>query len=92
MGIGTIRAFDKAGEYIDKMSAKIDRHCQAYWHLWLFNRWVGFRLNMIGALFTTLTAALIVSIRTIDASLAGFALSIALNLADSVIWMVSLLL
>ena len=90
MGIGTIRAFDKSGEYIDKMAAKIDRHCQAYWHLSLFNRWVGFRLNMIGAFFTTVTAALIVSIRSIDASLAGFALSIALGLAESVIWMVSL--
>lgn len=88
MGIGTIRAFDKADTYLERMQAKIDRHCQAYWHLWLFNRWLGFRLNLIGALFTTITAAFIVSITRIDASLAGFALSFALGLADNVIWMV----
>ena len=89
-GIGTIRAFDKTGEYVEKMAAKIDRHCQAYWHLWLFNRWVGFRLNMVGALFATITAAVVVSIKSIDASLAGFALSVALGISENVIWMVSL--
>ena len=72
MGIGTIRAFDKADAYIERMYAKIDKHCRAYWHLWLFNRWMGFRLNMVGAGFATATAALIVGISSIDASLAGF--------------------
>lgn len=69
------------------MYKRIDTHCRAYWHLWLFNRWMGFRLNMVGALFAAIVAALIVSIRGIDASLAGFALSFALNLSEAVIWM-----
>lgn len=86
MGIGTIRAFDKSDAYLDKMYAKIDKHCRAYWHLWLFNRWMGWRLNMVGAVFAAITAALIVSITTIDSSLAGFALSFALGLSESVIW------
>ena len=86
MGIGTIRAFDKSDAYLDKMYARIDKHCRAYWHLWLFNRWMGWRLNMVGAVFAAITAALIVSITTIDASLAGFALSFALGLSESVIW------
>ena len=79
LGIGTIRAFEKANEYVDRMYAKIDKHAQASWHLWLFNRWLSFRLNMIGAVFATITAALIVSIQSVDASLAGFALSFALE-------------
>jgi ABC-type multidrug transport system fused ATPase/permease subunit len=82
MGIGTIRAFDKADAYIERMYAKIDKHCRAYWHLWLFNRWMGFRLNMLGAAFATATAALIVGIPSVDASLAGFALSFALELSE----------
>ncbi|KAL2439061.1 Pleiotropic ABC efflux transporter of multiple drugs YBT1 [Exophiala dermatitidis] len=86
-GIGTIRAFDKADAYLDRMFARIDKHCRAYWHLWLFNRWMGLRLNMVGAVFAAITAALIVSIRTIDSSLAGFALSFALGLSESVIWL-----
>ncbi|EXJ95798.1 hypothetical protein A1O1_00922 [Capronia coronata CBS 617.96] len=86
MGIGTIRAFDKADAYLDRMFARIDKHCRAYWHLWLFNRWMGWRLNMVGAVFAAITAALIVSITSIDSSLAGFALSFALGLSEGVIW------
>jgi ABC-type multidrug transport system fused ATPase/permease subunit len=86
LGIGTIRAFDKAHEYVERMFVKIDQHAQAYWHLWLFNRWLSFRLNMIGAFFATITAALIVSIRSIDAPLAGFALSFALEYSVSLVW------
>ncbi|KPI39751.1 ATP-dependent bile acid permease [Cyphellophora attinorum] len=86
-GIATIRAFDKTDAYIERMYKKIDTHCRAYWHLWLFNRWMGFRLNMVGAVFAAIVAALIVSVRGIDASLAGFALSFALNLSEAVIWM-----
>ncbi|KIW72199.1 hypothetical protein PV04_00411 [Phialophora macrospora] len=86
MGIGTIRAFDKSDAYLEKMYARIDKHCRAYWHLWLFNRWMGWRLNMVGAIFAAITAALIVSITTIDSSLAGFALSFALGLSEGVIW------
>lgn len=82
MGIGTIRAFDKAEAYIERMYTKTNTHCKALWHLWLFNRWMGFRLNMLGAGFATATAALIVGIPSIDASLAGFALSFALSLSE----------
>lgn len=87
MGIGTIRAFDKSQTYLDRMYQKIDTHCRAYWHLWLFNRWMGWRLNMVGALFATATAALTVSLTSIDSSLAGFALSFALGLSEGVIWL-----
>jgi ABC-type multidrug transport system fused ATPase/permease subunit len=86
MGISTIRAFDKAEIYVQRMYRKIDTYAQAYWHLWLFNRWMGFRLNMVGAIFATITAALIVSIRGVDASLAGFALSFALEYTVALVW------
>ena len=78
-GIDTIRAFDKAEVYVEKMYRKIDTYAQAHWHLWLFNSWMGLRLNMVGSIFATITAALVVSIRGVDASLAGFALSFALE-------------
>ena len=86
VGIGTIRAFDKAGTYIKRMYGKIDSHAQAYWHLWLFNRWLGFRLNMAGAVFSIITAFLIVSIDGIDAPLAGFALAFSLEYTSALTW------
>lgn len=86
-GLATIRAFDKTATYIDRQNTKIDRQAQTFWHLWLFNRWLGFRLNAFGAIFATFTAALIVGIKGIDASLAGFALSFALQYTDALTWM-----
>ncbi|EGE01692.1 canalicular multispecific organic anion transporter 1 [Trichophyton equinum CBS 127.97] len=87
IGLGTIRAFSKGQAYIECMYAKIDRHAQAYWNLWLFNRWLGFRMSVIGAAFAGATAAFIVSLSSIDASLAGFALSFSLQYTSAVTWM-----
>lgn len=86
IGLTTIRAFGKGQTYIERMFKKIDCHAQAYWHLWLFNRWLSFRMNVVGAVFSTITAGLIVSIRGMDASLAGFALSFALQYTQSIAW------
>ncbi|KAL8702181.1 MAG: hypothetical protein Q9201_004536 [Fulgogasparrea decipioides] len=68
------------------MSERIDAYARAYWYIWLFNRWMTFRLGLIGAIFATLVAAVIVSAKGVDASLAGFALSFALQYSSGVIW------
>jgi ABC-type multidrug transport system fused ATPase/permease subunit len=86
IGLGTIRAFGKAQTYVERMYGKIDMHAQAYWNLWLFNRWFGFRMNVVGAVFSTITAVLIVYAKGIDASLAGFALSFALQYTNAIAW------
>ncbi|QSS52429.1 ATP-dependent bile acid permease [Histoplasma capsulatum var. duboisii H88] len=83
-GLSTIRAFGKVPTYIDRMFTKIDRHAQAFWHLWLFNRWLGFRMSTIGSVFAVTTAALVVYMKGIDASLAGFALSFAMQYTNAI--------
>lgn len=85
-GLGTIRAFGKAETYVERMFAKIDDHARTYWYLWLFNRWMGFRLNIVGAIFAIVVASVIVSTRNIDAALAGFALGFALQYTTAVVW------
>ncbi|KAL9015884.1 MAG: hypothetical protein Q9185_006740 [Variospora sp. 1 TL-2023] len=85
-GIATIRAFAKTDDYIDRMFEKIDAHARAFWYIWLFNRWMAFRLNVIGAIFAILAAAVIVSAEETDASLAGFALSFALQYSGAITW------
>ena len=87
-GVGTIRAFGKGDEYVNRMFSRIDDHTRAYWHMWVFNRWMGFRMAMVGAVFAILVAAIIISIKGIDASLAGFAIGFALDFTNSVIWMI----
>jgi ABC-type multidrug transport system fused ATPase/permease subunit len=87
-GVGTIRAFGKEDEYVARMFSRIDDHIRTYWCMWTFNRWMGFRMAMVGAIFSILVAAIIVSIKDIDAPLAGFAIGFALDFASSVIWMI----
>ncbi|KAL3485034.1 hypothetical protein BJX62DRAFT_247912 [Aspergillus germanicus] len=78
-GLATIRAFHKTQTYLQEMYALINTHAQASWYLWLFNRWLGFWMALVGALFSTLTAALVVYMPGVSAALAGFAMSFALQ-------------
>lgn len=81
-GIGTIRAFAKTEIYVDRMMEKIDAYSRCYWHLWLLNRWMSLWLDLSGAVFTTLVATIIIY-ADIDASLAGFALTFALQYSSA---------
>lgn len=83
-GIGTIRAFGKTDAYADRFFKMIDAHARATWYIVLFNRWLAIRLNIIGAIFAILVAVVIVSTKDIDASLAGFALSFALQYSGAI--------
>ncbi|KAB8235657.1 P-loop containing nucleoside triphosphate hydrolase protein [Aspergillus alliaceus] len=78
-GLTTIRAFNKVEVYVRQMYSKIDRHAQTVWNSWLFNRWLAFRMSIVGAIFSTGAAALVVYVPTIPAALAGFAISFALQ-------------
>ena len=85
-GIGTIRAFDKTDIYIERMNGKIDAHANAFWFLWLCQRWLSFRSNILGAIFSILVAA-VIAFYGVEASLAGFALSFALQYSNSIIFL-----
>ncbi|KAG9243283.1 putative ABC bile acid transporter [Calycina marina] len=85
-GVGTIRAFGKSDVYIERMYKKIDDYNTTFWHLWVFNRWMGWRMSTIGGFFATVVAIIIILLPNIDAPLAGFALSFALDYGNSVIW------
>ena len=84
-GIGTIRAFNKTDEYIGKMFNRIDTHERAFWFLWLCSRWLALRSNAIGAVFSIMVAA-VIAFYDVEASLAGFALSFALQYSDAILW------
>ncbi|KAK0748030.1 P-loop containing nucleoside triphosphate hydrolase protein [Apiosordaria backusii] len=89
-GVATIRGFDKAEVYIERMYKKIDDYTTATWHLWLFNRWMGWRMALVGSVFSSFVASLILLTPGIDAALAGFALAFALDFSGSVIWAIRL--
>ena len=78
-GLATIRAYGKTNDYFQRMYFNIDRHAEAIWNLWLLNRWLGYRLQVVGAIFSTATAGVAVYFPTISAAMAGFTISFALQ-------------
>lgn len=83
-GLPVIRAFGRVDAYRQSFLDKVDAHSRAYFSLRLLNRWLGFRVNMIGAGFSAASAALIVSLRDVDAGTAGFALSFTMQITTAV--------
>lgn len=84
-GIATIRAFNKVDTYVQTMFMKISIHARTEWNLWLFNMWLDYRMNIVGVIFSTMTAAVVVYFRNIPASLAGFGLSFALKYNGAIV-------
>lgn len=89
-GVSTIRGFDKAQVYLERMYRKLDDYSAASWHLWLFNRWMGWRMSLVGSFFASFVAIFILMTPGIDAALAGFALAFALEFSSSVMWTIRL--
>ncbi|KAH1395224.1 hypothetical protein KXV51_004881 [Aspergillus fumigatus] len=88
-GLPTIRAFGRENAYLKRMYDLIDIHCQALWHKRLFSCWMAFWMSMVGAIFVASVTITFVTIRTLDAPLAGFALSFALELSEHISWFLS---
>ncbi|KAH6853494.1 P-loop containing nucleoside triphosphate hydrolase protein [Chaetomium sp. MPI-CAGE-AT-0009] len=89
-GVTTIRGFDKSQAYVERMYRKIDDYSTATWHLWLFNRWMGWRMSLVGSFFASFVAVLILLTPGMNSALAGFALAFALDFSSSVMWTIRL--
>ncbi|KAH9894582.1 putative ATP-binding cassette transporter protein [Xylariomycetidae sp. FL2044] len=85
-GVLTIRAFDKKQIFIDRMYKKVDDWTAATWHLWLTNRWIGWRMGLVGSFFASFVAILILVSPQMSSALAGFALAFALEFSGTVMW------
>lgn len=83
VGLSTIRAFGRTRQYIDSMFDRIDNYAKVSWNLWLLNWWLQLRISILGAIFCTAVAALVIQLN-ISASLAGFAISFLLQYNSAV--------
>ncbi|GAP88211.1 putative multidrug resistance-associated protein 1 [Rosellinia necatrix] len=87
-GVLTIRSFSKSQTYIERMYRRLDDWTVATWHLWLFNRWMGWRMSVVGSFFAFFVTVFILLSPDMDSALAGFALSFALEFSGYVMWSV----
>ncbi|GKU04827.1 unnamed protein product [Fusarium langsethiae] len=85
-GVSTIRGYKKTQVYIDRMYQKLDTWAIITSYMWLVNRWMGLRMGLIGTLFSTVVGIIVIVSPSMDAALAGFTLSFAMDFAESILW------
>lgn len=86
---GGLRAYGHQGRFLREAMALLDNNNKAFWKLNLVNRWLGVRLDIIGALIVGTTAfAAVGTTGTADPGLTGLSLSFALLVVSSLNWLV----
>ncbi|KAB8343200.1 hypothetical protein FH972_022790 [Carpinus fangiana] len=78
-GLATIRTFGKAEIYISQMCGLIDTYSRTTYYLKLTQQWLALRQGSLGCVFLLCIVIILVDSTTINASMAGFALSFALE-------------
>lgn len=87
-GVTTIRAYGDERRFIIQNLKKIDDNNRPFFFVWVNNRWMSFRAQVIGSLIVAMSSALsVLSARHIDAGLAGISLSFAASFANSALWL-----
>lgn len=90
-GIPTIRAYGDERRFVRDNLQKIDDQNRPFFYLWACNRWLGFRVDIAGALVSFFAGALVVrNAGKIDAGSAGLSLTYAITFTENVLWVVRL--
>eukprot|EP00897_Mesotaenium_endlicherianum_P000582 jgi/Mesen1/10524/ME000083S10028 len=87
-GLTTIRAFRQQARFAALNDARLDDSTRAYFASVTANRWLGLRLEMLGALAVFATGFFCVATRSLDAAFAGLALTNAFSITSYMSWMV----
>ncbi|OOF92438.1 hypothetical protein ASPCADRAFT_175343 [Aspergillus carbonarius ITEM 5010] len=83
-GVMTIRAFGATDQLAEQMHQRLDSLSTARRHFFIFNRWLGLQMSLVGVLFSTGTGIILMSSSSvIDASLIGFSLSFSMGFSQA---------
>jgi ABC-type multidrug transport system fused ATPase/permease subunit len=66
-GVSTIRAFGVVEETIEQMHRHVDQLSTARRHFWIFNRWLGLQMSLLGILFSSGTGMILLSSKSFTA-------------------------
>ncbi|ORZ35453.1 hypothetical protein BCR44DRAFT_1499648 [Catenaria anguillulae PL171] len=89
-GVPTIRAFGQVNRFMRDMYQRVDTNHAPWWLMWMANRWLNIRTEAIDAsLLFCASIAVVVGVRLglLDAGWAGLALTYALGIGESVLWL-----
>ncbi|KAK7481440.1 hypothetical protein BaRGS_00027291 [Batillaria attramentaria] len=80
VGASVIRAFGVQGRFIDELEDRVDGNSRFRFHNYCANRWLGFRLDFLGALSVLTTAIAAVALRhSMPPGVAGLAITYAMS-------------
>lgn len=90
-GMTTIRAYGDERRFIRENLNKVNTHSRPFIYLWAANRWLAFRVDVVGALVSFFTGVFVIlSVGRIDAGAAGLAMTYAVTFTENVLWFVRL--
>ncbi|RKP25263.1 P-loop containing nucleoside triphosphate hydrolase protein [Syncephalis pseudoplumigaleata] len=88
-GVSTIRAFGVESRFMRISMERTDDMNRPYYLIWAVNRWLSWRTDFFGAVVSFSAAVFILfASNSVDAGLAGFSLSFALNFVDIMMWLI----
>lgn len=87
-GQSTIKAYGKQGTMMQKMFSRLDDTVRPFYTLWTTNRWLFVRVELLGTCLSLFIGVLLVhKMKTVDAGLAGIALTFSTSLLEYVYWL-----
>lgn len=90
-GVVTIRAYGDGARFILDNHRLINTYNRPYIYLWASNRWLGFRVDVTGALVSFFSATFVLlNVGRIDAGAAGLSLTYAITFTENILWLVRL--
>lgn len=91
VGVTTIRAFGDESRFMRENLQKIDENNKPFFYLWVANRWLSFRIDLIGALVVLGSGIFILlNIDHMDSGKAGISLTYAITFTEGALWLVRL--
>ncbi|UZJ54396.1 hypothetical protein CBS101457_003716 [Exobasidium rhododendri] len=85
-GAVIIRAYGDASRFTRHCLRLIDKTNRPFYFLWAENRWLSIRVDLVAMVVSFAMSLFLILTPTIDAPLAGFALSFTIQLVDAVLW------
>ncbi|KAJ3186178.1 hypothetical protein HDU85_007618 [Gaertneriomyces sp. JEL0708] len=91
-GASTIRAYGAETKFMAENHSRVDTNHRAFFYLWVANRWLGVRVDFVGAMVSFAAAVAILATvhwgHGMDPGAAGLSLSYALTFTDALLWVV----
>lgn len=89
-GAVVIRAYGDASRFTRHCLRLIDKTNRPFYFLWAENRWLSCRVDAIAMSVSLVMSLFLILTPTVDAALAGFALSFTIQMVESVLWVLRL--